>query len=132
MLGQRPQDMGSVRPNGLPELEAGKLGIMQQQHIGLHKRQQLIGHRYLGLLAALNASSKAGMAATLAEQEQTDLRKGPGAVLIAGTLESRRIGGRIGHILPAAIDGHESSSKAVSSRRLWGTQRPTAGGKQPS
>ena len=100
------------------------------QHVGLQARQQIIGHGHLRLLAALHAGSNAGMASTLAEQEQADLRKGTWPVLIAGAGESGRIGRRVGHILPRAIQRHQPPSKAVGPRRLGATQGPTALGKE--
>src|SRR5258708_34408310 len=131
VLWQRPQHMRATATDGLPEAQASELRIVEHEHVGLYQRQQVVGHRHLGLLAALHAGPNAGMAATLREQEEADLGKGTGSVLIAGALEGGGIGRGIGHILPGAIDGHQPPPKAVGPRGRRRAEGVATRGKEP-
>jgi hypothetical protein len=130
MARQRPQHMRPASAHRLPEAQAGKLRIMQEQQVGFKGRQQFFGQPPLGLGVVADRGIDDGVRATFTQRQQPNLGERPLAVLIAGPGKGGGIGLCIRHILHRAVQGHQAFAETVGSDGLWRTQRATTAGKE--
>src|SRR3989442_2104940 len=99
MAGDGSHHVRPSRSHCSPEREASKLSVMQEEHLGLQRREELERLTPLGLAATADGGIHDGMTATFRERDQTQLGKRSWPVLIAGSTEHGGIGLGIGHIL---------------------------------